>query len=56
MTPARVLLVAVSVAAGYALGVGAYDLATGRGWLALLAAALFAGAAAALSFVARRAP
>ena len=56
MTPARILLAAVSVAAGYALGVGCHDLATGRGWLALLAAALFAGAAAALSFVARRAP
>ena len=56
MTPARILLAAVSVAAGYALGVGAYDLATGRGPLALCAAALFAGAAAALGYVARRSP
>ena len=56
MTPARILLAAVSVAAGCALGVGAYDAATGRGWLALGAAALFAGAAAALSCVVRRSP
>lgn len=56
MTPVRILLVAVGAAAGYALGVGCYDVATGRGWLALGAAALFAGAAAALSYVVRRAP
>lgn len=56
MTPARILLVAVSVAAGYALGVGCYDLATGRGPLALCAAGLFAGAAVALGYAARRAP
>lgn len=56
MTPARILLAAVSVAAGYALGVGVYDLATGRGPLALCAAGLFAGAAAALGYVARRSP
>ncbi len=56
MTPARILLVAVSAAASYALAVGCYDAATGRGWLALGAAALFAGAAVALSYVVRRAP
>lgn len=56
MTPARILLAAVSVAAGCALGVGCYDLATGRGPLALCAAGLFAGAAVALGYVARRSP
>lgn len=53
MTPLRVLILAASTAAGYALGVGAHDLLTGRAPWALLAGALFLGATAVLCTAAR---
>lgn len=45
MTPLRAIILAASTAAGYAFGVGAFDLAAGRAPWALLAGALFLGAA-----------
>ncbi len=45
MTPLRILTLAAAVAAGYSLGVGAFDLAAGRAPWALLAGVLFLGAA-----------
>lgn len=45
MTPLRALILAASTAAGYAFGVGAHDLITGRAPWALLAGTLFLGAA-----------
>ena len=53
MTPLRALTLAASTAAGYAFGVGAHDLITGRAPWALLAGALFLGAAAVLCIAAR---
>lgn len=53
MTPLRALILAASTAAGYAFGVGAHDLLTGRAPWALLAGVLFLGAAAALCIAAR---
>jgi hypothetical protein len=53
VTPLRALILAASTAAGYAFGVGAHDLLTGRAPWALLAGVLFLGATAVLCLAAR---